>query len=67
MAEGTQNRDFKPKKKGPMGGPGPMGGGEKAKNFKGSIGKLTKYMGRYRFAILIVMIFAAVSTVFSVI
>lgn len=67
MAEGTQNRDFKPKKKGPMGGPDPMGGGEKAKNFKGSIGKLTKYMGRYRFAILIVMIFAAVSTVFSVI
>lgn len=67
MAEGTQNRDFKPKKKGPMGGPGPMGGGEKAKNFKGSIGKLTKYMGRYRFAILIVMIFAAVSMVFSVI
>lgn len=67
MAEGTQNRDFKPKKKDPMGGPGPMGGGEKAKNFKGSIGKLTKYMGRYRFAILIVMIFAAVSTAFSVI
>ena len=67
MSEGTQNRDFMPKKKGPMGGPGPMGGGEKAKNFKGSIGKLTKYMGRYRFAILIVMIFAAVSTVFSVI
>lgn len=48
------------------GGPGMMPT-EKAKDFKGSIGKLIKYMGRYKFAILIVMIFAAVSTVFSVV
>ena len=48
------------------GGPGMMPI-EKAKDFKGSIGKLIKYMGRYKFAILIVMIFAAVSTVFSVV
>lgn len=40
--------------------------GEKAKNFKGSIGKLTKYLGRYWGAIVAVMIFAAVSTFFSV-
>jgi ATP-binding cassette, subfamily B, multidrug efflux pump len=50
---------------GPMGGHG-MGSTEKAKNFKGSIGKLIKYMGRYKFAILIVVIFAAIATVFSV-
>lgn len=50
---------------GPMGGHG-MGPTEKAKNFKGSIGKLIKYMGRYKFAILIVVIFAAIATVFSV-
>lgn len=51
--------------KGPMGGPG-MVPVEKAKDFKGSIGKLIKYMGRYKIAILIVIIFAAISTVFSV-
>lgn len=48
-------------------GPGRgMVSGEKAKNFKGSIGKLTKYLGRYWGAIVAVMIFAAVSTFFSV-
>ena len=41
---------------GPMGGHG-MGHVEKAKDFKGSIGKLTAYMGRYKIAIFIVMIF----------
>lgn len=40
---------------------------EKAKDFKGSIGKLASYMGNYKFAIFIVAIFAAVSTVFNVI
>ena len=35
--------------------------------FKGSIGKLTAYMGRYKIAIFIVMIFAASSTVFGVV
>ena len=51
---------------GPMGGHG-MGHVEKAKDFKGSIGKLTAYMGRYKIAIFIVMIFAASSTVFGVV
>jgi ATP-binding cassette subfamily B multidrug efflux pump len=51
----------------PMGN-GPMGaGGEKAKDFKGSIGKLIKYIGNYKFAVLIVMVFAVGSTVFSII
>ncbi|MGN0292894.1 MAG: ABC transporter ATP-binding protein [Lachnospiraceae bacterium] len=39
---------------------------EKPKNFKGSIKKLVAYVGRYRFLIFLVMIFAAASTVFSV-
>ena len=43
-----------------------MHGGEKAKNFKGSFKKLLRYIGNYKFAILAVMIFAAISTVFSV-
>ncbi|MGN0489651.1 MAG: ABC transporter ATP-binding protein [Ruminococcus sp.] len=53
---------------------GPMGGGhghgmsvEKAKDFKGSVKKLIKYIGRYKIAVFIVMVCAAVATVFSVI
>lgn len=39
---------------------------ENAKDFKGSIRKLMKYLGRYWIAIVFVMIFAAVATFFSV-
>ena len=53
--------------RGPMGGPGRgMIPGEKPKDFKNSIEKLVRYLGRYWYAIVAVMIFAAVSTVFSV-
>ena len=52
---------------GPMGVPGRgMMPGEKPKDFKNSIEKLVRYLGRYWYAIVAVMIFAAVSTVFSV-
>ena len=40
---------------------------EKAKDFKGSISRLIQYIGRYKIAILAVMIMAAASTVFTVI
>lgn len=40
--------------------------GEKPKNFRKSLGKLFKYMGRYKYAIFAVMVMAAISTVFSV-
>ena len=64
----NNNEQFKmpPKRpRGPMGrGPGMVT--EKAKDFKGSTKKLIKYLGRYWAAIIAVMIFAAVSTVFSV-
>ena len=46
----------------PMG----MGAGEKAKDFKGSVGKLIKYMKNFKFAVLAVMIFAIGSTIFSI-
>lgn len=49
---------------------GPMhhrNSGVKAKDFKGSIKKLMKYIGRYKIAIAIVVIFAVGSTVFNVI
>lgn len=66
----SEEKHFKaaPKRRGPMGGP--MGGmvpGEKAKDFKKSIGKLIAYIGKYKIAVIVVMIFAAVSTVFSVV
>lgn len=54
----------------PMGPPGHGGGmapGEKAKDFKGTIKKLLAYMGNYKIAILIVMIFAVGSTIFAVV
>ena len=55
------------KSRGPM---GPMGGGmgpaEKAKDFKGSLKKLLSYIGKYKIGIFIVIVFAVVSTVFSV-
>lgn len=55
-----------PKHMGP-GGNGPMmGGAEKAKDFKGSIKKLAIYIAEYKIKILLVVIFAIGSTVFSI-
>ncbi|MCI8554562.1 MAG: ABC transporter ATP-binding protein [Clostridiales bacterium] len=55
--------------RGPHPGPGgPMGmAGEKAQDFKGSMGKLFRYLGRYRLAILFVILFAVGSAAFSII
>lgn len=39
---------------------------EKAKDFKGTIKKLIKYIGRYKIAVFTVMICAVISTIFSV-
>ena len=54
----------------PMGGMGPMGGmrggGAKAKNFKGSMKKLFQYLFTYKISIILVIIFAIGSTVFSI-
>lgn len=46
---------------------GPMAPVEKAKDFKGSIKKLIKYIGKFKVAVVIVMICAAISTVFAVV
>ena len=40
--------------------------GEKAKDLKGALGKILRYMGKYKIAVVFVMIIAACSTVFSV-
>ncbi|MGC2871815.1 ABC transporter ATP-binding protein [Ihubacter sp. mB4P-1] len=69
MSEERNTRMPRPRRRGPMGGHGPMGGmmgGEKAKDFKGSFRKLLVYIGRYRAAIFIVMFFAVASTIFNV-
>ena len=49
------------------GGPRGMMPGEKAKDFKGTMGKLISYLGKYLPAIIAVMLFAIASTVFSII
>ena len=40
--------------------------GEKAKDFKGSIKKLCSYLGKYKFRIFFVMLFAIASTIFMI-
>lgn len=55
----------------PMRGHGPMGRGmmpgEKAKDFRGSVGKLLNYMGRYKIALVFVLIFAICGTAFNIV
>lgn len=52
---------------GPMGHGGGRMPGEKAKDFKGTMGKLVRYLGRYKIRILGVMAFAVGGTVFNII
>ncbi len=49
------------------GGPGKMMPGEKAKNFKGTIKRLLEYMGKYKLALIGVVIFAIAGTTFNII
>ena len=51
--------------RGPMGGR--MGTGEKAKDFKGSIKKIARYMLRYKFRLILMLICAVAGTVFTII
>jgi ATP-binding cassette subfamily B protein len=48
-------------------GHGPIGPVEKARDFSGTMRKLINYLGSYRMAIIIVMIFAIGSTIFSIV
>lgn len=58
----------------PGGGPGGMGmgmpmggGGAKARDFRGTLSKLFKYLRAYQLSIVIVLIFAIASTIFSIV
>ena len=56
------------RRRGPMGGPGRgMAPGEKAKDLKGTMVKLIKYMRRFYVPIVKVIIFAIASTVFNIV
>ncbi|MCI8508572.1 MAG: ABC transporter ATP-binding protein [Lachnospiraceae bacterium] len=57
---------YKQQRRGPH-GPGPAGPAEKAKDFKGALKKLLKYISRYHAALVIVAFFTAASTVFTII
>jgi len=69
-----QNRLQRPQRRseggGPMGG-GPgggmmRGGGEKARDFKGTMTKLLEYLAVYKTSIIVVLVFATASTIFSI-
>lgn len=72
-ANGTmENRSETPRQRPPMGRPGggPHGlirGGEKARDFKGTMVKLLHYLKPYRAQIIMVILFAIASTVFNII
>ena len=64
----TINRPPRMRGHGPMGGgPGGRGPVEKAKDVKGTIKKLGQRLSSYKIAIIIVMIFAIGSTIFSIV
>ena len=54
--------------RGPMGpGRGIMMQGEKAQDFKGTMIKLARYLGAYKFSVALVLVFAIASTIFSIV
>ena len=54
------------KKRQPVKMGGPMGAGEKAKDFKGTVKKLAKYLAEFHWQMLMVAIFAVGSTMFAI-
>ena len=63
----SEGRVKMPRRRPGPGGPGGMGAVEKSKDFKGSMRKIIHCIAQYKIAVFFVMIFAASSTVFSVI
>lgn len=50
----------------PMGHGRGMHGGEKAKDFKGSMARILRYMGRYKFRFILMFFFAVAGTIFNI-
>ncbi len=62
------NNQHRTKPKAAMGGRmAGMMAGDRAKDFKGTVKQFLKYMGIYKFSVLIVMVFAVCSTVFMIV
>jgi ATP-binding cassette subfamily B protein len=67
-----QNKPQQRQQPGPMGfgrgpgGPHGMMGGEKARDFKGTMARLVEFLSAYRVQIIIVMVFALASTIFTI-
>ena len=56
------------RRRGPMGGHGQGAhSGEKAKDFKGAMSRLFRYMGRYKFRFGLMFVFAIAGTVFNIV
>lgn len=60
------NETASKRRPGPGGPGGPMIPGEKPKDFKGTMKKLIRYMSKYKFRFLCMVIFAIASTVFMI-
>lgn len=67
MSDNNVKEKRPPKSGGGHMGPGPMVGGEKARNFKGTMKKLIKYLSIYKLSMLLVFIFAIASSIFSIV
>ena len=56
-----------PRRRGPRGPMGNMMPGEKAQNFKGTIGKLIRFMGQFKVAFVAAIVFAMASAAFNIV
>lgn len=68
MADETKTQIPKPtRQRGPMGRMGGMGRGEKAKDFKGTIGQLLGYIGQHKVSVFVAVAFAVCSVIFNIV
>lgn len=65
--ESNKKETRPPKRGGGQMGPGPMIGGEKALNFKGTMKKLIDYLSVYKLSMFLVLIFAIASSIFTIV
>ncbi len=64
----STRRPAPPPRHGPGGGPpGMLRGGEKARDFKGTMAKLLRYLAPYKIHFIVVLVFAVLSTVFNIV
>ena len=68
MADETKTQIPKPtRQRGPMGRMGGMRGGEKAKDFKGTMRQLLGYIGQHKIAVFAAVAFAVCSVIFNIV